>query len=281
MLGTIVTGRNASEDTETAVHAVSMMYLDELAERRGQVVSSTLSNYAASMNAAVGLLTPQDLSSIANLQAYQARMKQLYGLEKFAFVDSDGLIYTSRGTRTDIQLYRFDYKHIAGSEVSLKDVDGAQKVVIAMPVDQLALEGKTLVACFMEIDMNRMLKNLSLQTDNKNTTFCNIYTRKGDALTNMVLGGLASETNLLEALSNATFGRGNSFQSVAADFEAGKHGVVSFTYGNIRETLCYVPIKDTDWMITYLVRDSIINEQISSIADGIAKRSLVQSALRP
>ncbi len=158
-------------------------------------------------------------------------------------------------------------------------MDGAKKVVIAMPVDHLALEGKTLVACFMEIDMNRMLMTLSLQTDNKNTTFCNIYTRKGDALTNMVLGGLASETNLLDALSHAEFGRGKSFQSVASDFEEGKPGVAAFTHGNIRETLCYVPIKDTDWMITYLVRDSVINEQISSIADGIAKRSLVQSAL--
>ena len=59
LLGTFVAGKNASEDTESAVHAVSLMYLDELAARRAQVVSSTLSNYAASMDAAVGLLTPQ------------------------------------------------------------------------------------------------------------------------------------------------------------------------------------------------------------------------------
>ena len=279
LFGTIITGRNASEDTESAVHAVSLMYLDELAERRAQVVSSTLAGYAANMDAAVGLLTTDDLASVAKLQAYQARMKQLYGLEKFAFVDSDGLIYTSRGTRTDIQLYKFDYNHIAGPEVSLKNADGAKKAVIAMPVDRLSLEGKTLVACFMEIDMGRMLRSLSLQTDNNNTTFCNIYTRKGSALSDMVLGGLASEDNLLEALGHAEFKKGHSFQSVAADFEDGRAGVVSFTYGTIRETLCYVPIKGTDWMLTYLVRDSVINEQISPIADGIARRSLAQSAL--
>ena len=279
LFGTIITGRNASEDTETAVHTVSMMYLDELASRRAQVVSSALSNYAANMDAAVGLLTSADLASAKNLQAYQARMKQLYGLEKFAFVDSDGLIYTSRGTRTDIDLYKFDYNRITGPEISLKTVDGAKKVVIAMPVDRLSLEGKTLVACFMEIDMSRMLRSLSLQTDNNNTTFCNIYTRKGAALSDMVLGGLASEDNLLEALAHAEFKQGQTFQSVAADFEEGRGSVATFTYGNIRETLCYVPIKGTDWMLTYLVRDSVINEQISSIADGIARRSLAQSAL--
>ncbi len=279
LFGTIITGRSASEDTESAVHAVSMMYLDELAARRAQVVSSTLSNYAASMDAAVGLLTPNDLSSIANLQAYQARMKQLYGLEKFAFVDSGGLIYTSRGTRADAQLYKFDYNHITGPEVSLKDAGNAKKVVVAMPVDQLPLEGKTLVACFMEIDMNRMLRSLSLQTDNNNTTFCNIYTRKGEAMSDMVLGGLASETNLLEALANAKFNRNHSLQSLEQDFAEGKSGVTSFAYGNIRETLCYVPIKGTDWMLTYLVRESVINEQISTIADRIARRGLWQSAL--
>ena len=279
LFGTIITGRNASEDTEAAVHAVSLMYLDELAERREQVVSSALANYIANMDTAVGLLEPADLSSVAALRAYQARMKQLYGLEKFAFVDSDGLIYTSRGTRTDIDVYSFDYNKLAGPEISLKNADGGKKTVIAVPVDRLPLEGKTLVACFMEIDMNRMLRNLSLQSDNNNTTFCNLYTRKGAALSNVVLGGLASESNLLEALAHADFERGSSFQSLAKDFEEGKEGVSSFTYNNIQETLCYVPIKGTDWMLTYLVRESVINEQISSIADGIARRSLVQSAL--
>ena len=72
LFGTIIAGRSASEDTESAVHAVSMMYLDELAARRAQVVSSTLSNYAASMDAAVGLLTPNDLSSIANLLKFNS-----------------------------------------------------------------------------------------------------------------------------------------------------------------------------------------------------------------
>ncbi len=81
LFGTIITGRNASEDTESAVHAVSLMYLDELVERRAQVVSSTLSAYISNMDAAIGLLTSNDLSSVTNLQAYQARMKQLYGLE--------------------------------------------------------------------------------------------------------------------------------------------------------------------------------------------------------
>ena len=111
--GTFWTGRSASRDTEQAVRNVSLLYMDELASRREQVVGSTLSDYISDMDVALGLLEKTDLSSVERLQAYQARMKQLYGLEKFAFVDTNGLIYTSRGTRTDINLYKFDYNTLS------------------------------------------------------------------------------------------------------------------------------------------------------------------------
>ncbi|MBQ8007083.1 MAG: hybrid sensor histidine kinase/response regulator, partial [Lachnospiraceae bacterium] len=123
-IGTVWTGRSASRDTEQAVRNVSLLYLDELAGRREEVVASTLSDYISDMDVALGLLTEEDLSSTENLQAYQLRMKQLYGLEKFAFVDENGLIYTSRGTRTDIDQYDFDYKTLSDPEISVKNADG-------------------------------------------------------------------------------------------------------------------------------------------------------------
>lgn len=48
-----------------------------------------------------------------HLQAYQARMKKLYVLDKFAFIDSDGLIYTSLGTQDNIDEYAIDYLNIS------------------------------------------------------------------------------------------------------------------------------------------------------------------------
>ena len=64
------------------------------------------------MQTAVSLLTNDDLSDTAHLQEYQQRMKQLYTLKKFAFVDTDGLIYTANGTMNDIDKYSFDYNNI-------------------------------------------------------------------------------------------------------------------------------------------------------------------------
>lgn len=280
IFGTFWTGKKASRDTEQAVRNVSLFYLDELAGRREQVVSSTLNDYIRDMDVALGLLSTEDLNSTNNLQAYQLRMKQLYGLEKFAFVDESGTIYTSRGTRTDIEQYDFDYKTLSEPEISIKkgDVENA-KVVIAMPTDRLPYEGHHLVVCFMEIDMDQMLENISLQSGSNKTTFCNIYTSDGHSLTQMVLGGLASEDNLLNALENASFEDGYTIDTIKNDFLNGSTGVVSFTYNNIKETMYYVPVHHTNWMLTYLIRESVISEQIDTISEGIVRRNFILAVM--
>ena len=280
IIGTIWTGRSASRDANKAVRSVSLLYLDELAGRREQVVSQTLEGYVNDLDTAVGLLEAGDLASVESLQAYQGRMKQLYNLEKFAFVDENGIIYTSRGTRTDIGLYDFDYKTISSPHISVKDDgNGNRKIIIAAPVDRLNLSGNILVACFMEMDMEHFLNEISLQTGSNNTTFCNIYKSDGLSFTGLVLGGLSAEDNLLTVMEKAEFDKGYSYEKFYGQFSENNGGIVSFTYNGIQETLSYTPIHGTDWMLTYLVRESVISNQIDNISDGIIKRSLILSLI--
>ena len=278
-VGTVLTGFLAKKDTEQAVESVSLLYLDELAGRREQVVSANLSKKIDDMNVAIGLMTDEDLSDEEHLQVYQARMKRIYNLEKFAFVDSDGLIYTSLGQQTNISDYHFDYNTLTGPEISILNLESTEKkVIIAVPVSDMTLEGKELVACFMEIDMNEMLRGVSMESDNAKTTFCNIYTRDGIALTNVYLGGLAVEDNLLDAMKNADIKTGN-YEEFLNDFKNGQRGEVTFAYNGTTETLSFVPVTGTDWMLTYLIKETVIAEQINPVSDRIVIRSLVQSVV--
>ncbi len=281
VLGTIWMGRSASKDAEDAARSVSLLYLDELAGRREQVVASNLSESIENMRVAIGLMTDEDLSDVERLQAFQARMKQLYDLEKFAFVDSDGLIYTSLGSQGDIGQYDFDYRTISEPEISVKNLDSDdKKVIIAIPVNDIPFEGKTLVACFMEIDMGRMLEGVSMTSDAEHdATFCNIYTNEGIALTNIILGNQASEGNLFDALAHAVFDEGYSYDEFVRSFSACERGVVSFTYNGAPSTLSYVPVEGTNWLLTYLISEDVISDRISSISDGIIARSVAQSVL--
>ena len=95
ILTTIWMGSSSQRGTERAVRSISNFYLRELAGRREQVVVSNLSNNIQRIYDAIDLLSEDDLSDMEHLKAFQAKMKKLYSTEKFAFVDANGLIYTS------------------------------------------------------------------------------------------------------------------------------------------------------------------------------------------
>ena len=273
ILGTVWMVRSARNDTETAAEKVSLLYLDELAGRREQVVEDKLNDHIDTIRVTVSLMTEEDLSDPEHLQAYQSRMKRLYDLEKFAFVDTDGLIYTALGMQTNIDDYQFDHTGLTEPEISIVHHGSEDsEVVIAVPTD-IRFNGKDLKVCFMEIDMQVMLESISMVTQNSEATYCNIYTSEGIPLSNAVLGGMADESNLLEALSHAEFQEGYSLEQVTADFGQGKGGIVSFSYNDTREMLCYTPVKGTDWLLTYLISASVISNQIRPVTDGPITRS--------
>ena len=276
---TVWMGRSARRDTESAVRTVSNLYLDELAGRREQVVEHNLSEKAQTFATAIALMTEQDLSDREHMMAYQSRMKRLLRLERFAFVDEDGLIYTSVGYETNIDEYDFDYRTLKEPQVfsyHLEDSDAS--VIIAIPTD-ISFQGKKLTAGIVGTDMEEMLEGTSMTTNTSEVTFCNIYTRDGTALTKAILGGLAQEDNLLDAMKRAVFESPYTYASFAEEFESGTRGQASFTYNGIRETLAYIPITGTDWQLTYLIRESVISERISHISEGAVTRGIIQSVL--
>jgi len=283
VFGTIWVQRSARKDTSEAVGSVSLLYLNELAGRREQVVEDNLKNSIRAMGIALGMIDEDDLDSLEHMRAYQRNMKKLFNLERFAFVDKDGLTYTAdEGILQEMEHYAFDYKTISKVDISIRNMkESTKNVVIAMPIRDrnLSIEGKQLVVCFMEISMDVMLAGVSIKSQRSDVTFCNIFTRDGYPLSNLVLGGMAEEDNLLEALEHARMDKGYSMETVRRDFKMGKRGIVAFTYNDAYETLSYVPITGTKWMLTYLIRESAIEEKIGSVSSGIIRRCLMQSIL--
>ena len=283
VLGTVWMGQSARHDTEQAARSVSLLYLDELAGRREQVVEDNLKNNVNVINVAVTMIDENDLSDLDHLRSYQRNMKQLFNLDRFAFIDENNLMYTAdEGILSDASQFAFDYQALSEPGITIRNVnDPDKKVVIAVPIRDLnlSLNGNKLIACAMEIDMDVMLQGVSMASQSTDATFCNMYTNDGIALSNTVLGGLAAEDNLLDALAHAEFDSGYSYDQLLRDFAEGNRGIATFAYDGVTETLSYAPIEGTNWFLTYLIRDDVISERISSVSDGIIQRSLAQSVL--
>lgn len=61
--GTVWMGWSAQRDTEQAVRSVSLLYLDELAGRRKQVVENNLRSRIDTISVAIELMTEEDLGN--------------------------------------------------------------------------------------------------------------------------------------------------------------------------------------------------------------------------
>ncbi len=267
---------SARAGTSQAVSKVSEFYLEELAGRRARVVSERLKSGFSYMGKAIDILEASDLASQDALRQYLGKIERLYGVDKFAMVDANGIVYTEHSTTSGLSRYPFLAQELTEPVLVMSNLYGAKKQVIqAIPVEGVYFRGVEMRACFIQVNITEMLEALALESGD-NETYCNIYYRNGESLTNSGFGYLTSRDNILTALGSAVMEPGSSLEQLINDFSSGAPGQISFRYEGIREDLCYRPVEGTDWMLTILIRDNVISEQIGSISTGMMRRSVIQ-----
>ncbi|MCI8509610.1 MAG: response regulator [Lachnospiraceae bacterium] len=276
LITTIWVSNSARIGTNQAVNRVSKFYLEELAGRRAQVVSEELKNNFAYIENSLAILESSDLESQETLRAFLGKVKKLYGVDKFALVDENGIVYTEHSTASGLGRYAFLSEELTEPVISTVNLYGAKKqVILAVPVEDIVFQGSRIKVCFIQINIDEMLSSLTLQTSD-NETYCSLYYRNGESLTNSDFGNFKGENNLLSALSQADINNKFNYEQLEDDFENGVSGQISFKYQGYQEDLCYIPIEDTNWMLTILIRDNVISDQISSISSGMMSRSIIQ-----
>ena len=262
--------------TNQAVNRVSEFYLEELAGRRAQVVSEELKNHFNYIQNALSILEAADLESQETLRQFLGKVEKLYGVDKFALVDENGIVYTEHSTTSGLSRYNFLDGELTAPVISTTNLYGARKqVVLAVPVENLTFQGVRIEVCFVQINIDEMLSSLTLQTSS-NETYCSLYHRNGEDLSNNEFGNIRTGTNLFSALLDAEIDSGFSYEQMKEDFENGRAGEIAFTYQGSQETLSYIPVEGTNWMLTILIRDNVISEQISSISSDMMMHGLIQ-----
>ncbi len=107
-----------------------------------------------------------------------------------------------------------------------------------------------------------MMRSMTYRFDNMETYF-NLYYKNGESLTNTEFGNLPSGLNLLSVIS-ASEKDSKKVNQIINDFASGGSGLVEVIYGNEDAHLFYLPVKNTGWVLTILVYETVIDEQVSS-----------------
>lgn len=262
-----------------AANRVTEFYLKEFAGRRSHMISASIEEEFEHMRRALLLITPEDLSSQEALRTFLGEIETAYSTDQYALVDEDDVVYARYATYSGGSRYEFlsDGSLEQGEVISTTSLYGAKKqVCLAIPISGLTLLGKNLKACFVQVNIENIVQGLALSSDGGETYF-GLYYGNGENLTDLGFGPISKDENLIHSL------RGNldksTWDELSRGFASGEAGGVEFSHNGVRQTLYYAPVPDTNWVLTVLVADDLIQDQVRSVGDEMVIRSTVQIAV--
>ena len=257
------TADTTQEVTDKAIDRLSHFYIEEIAKSRSSLISDELNKKYNYVNNALDVISQKDLESTKALRNYLGKMLKLYNMDTFALVDEKGLVYTSHSTCSGKTRYPFLAKAITEPIYStVLNYGGDKQLFLAVPVSGLYFNNSKITACFVEIDINQMMKSMAYRYENMETYF-NLYYKNGESLTNTDFGNLPAGLNLLSVIS-ASEKDVRKVRQIRNDFEVGGSNLVEVEYDNEIAHLFYTPVKNTGWVMTILVYETVINEQVST-----------------
>ncbi len=268
------TSDTTQEVTDKAIDKISQFYIQEIAKSRTSLISDELDKRYNYVNNALDVITQKDLESPKTLRDYLGKMRKLYNIDTFALVDENGLVYTSHSTCSGKTRYPFLSKAITEPIYStVLNYGGDKQLFLAVPVSGLYFNNSKITACFVEIDINQMMRSMAYRYENMETYF-NLYYKNGESLTNSDFGKLPSGYNLLSIISDSE-NDANKVSKIINDFTSGGSGLVSINYGNEKAQLFYTPVKNTGWVMTILVYETVINEQVSTSISSLMHQTRI------
>ncbi|MBQ6759270.1 MAG: response regulator [Selenomonadaceae bacterium] len=274
ILSTVWINQRSESDTSETVHSVSRIYLRELTDRREQVIQGRLNLTIERISSAAKVVSANDLQNMTTLSAFLNRMKTSCNVDRVGFVDVNGKVFTPEGV-SDLKEYLFAAETITEPRVFTHN----NSAVIIIPVEGVTFQGVPIKNCLAQATVKNLFAGLLIETTPVEMTFFNLYHIDGESFTDNVLGKETDSKNLFAALDDVTFEEGYSKSQVVDDFRNSQRGIVSFTLNGEKESFFYQPVKGTDWMLSYLIREGKIEEEIAAVTADIRRRSTVQTLL--
>ena len=268
------TADTTQNGTDNAIDQLSHFYIEEIAKNRVSIISDELEKKFNYVNNALSVISQKDLESPKSLRTYLGNIRKLYGLDTFALVDENGLVYTSHSTCSGKTRYPFLAEKITEPIYStVLNYGGEKQLFMAVPVSGVYFNNSKIMACFVNINISQMMHSMTYRHDNMETYF-NLYYKNGECLTNTEFGYLPAGQNLFSVIS-ASKEDPKKIKRLQKDFSEGHSGFAEVAYGNETAHMHYIPVLNTGWMLTILVYETAINEQVSSSISLLMKQTRI------
>ena len=265
IFNTVVSTRQTTVATNNAVSEVSSFYLEAMADRRSKTITNLINSNFDHMEKAVAYINSEGIKSEDELRATLGNIKSMLSLDRFALVDDDKIVHTQFTTYTGGSRHDFlSAENMDGRSVSTVSIYGSSRqLCLAAPTPDLKIAGKQYKASFVQIDVREIVDLLAFEDEGR--TYFGIYSKNGENLSGTEVGPYISVHNLFDIVKDVISEK--KLSEIRDNFANAVGGSLTFSPDEVEETLCYVPIEGTDWMMVVLIRESVIQDRIRSISD--------------
>ena len=262
---TLWASKQTISSTNNAVSVVSSFYLEDMADHNARTITNLIDSNFSMMDKAIEFIKGEGISSQEELRATLGKIKSLLSLSRFALVDEDDIVYTQYTTYTGGSRHEFlKQEEMEDRVISTVYLYGSSKqLCLAIPTPNLDIMGKKFKACFVQIDIKDIVDLLDI--NDQGETSIGLYSKNGGNISDTELGPFILNQNIFDATADIV--PQDEWDEMVSDFAEEKGGSLSFDSDGLAETICYVPVENTEWEIVVLIRESVINDQIHSISD--------------
>lgn len=277
IVSTVVLNGYADKSAEDSIISLGEFYLNEITTRNVDEVRLCFNEKVYDMKKAISELRVDYLKDEKSLQWYISMVQNINGMDMFAVVDSKGKIYAADETLQDEQ--KFDFLKQDINEITISTItnyNSKAMVMIAMPVEGVSFNGEDIVTCFTGLDIEKIISSIRVQ-GNENQVYCRLFSKSGDNLL-FIKGDYPDGKNLFDVYrEKASFAEGYSLNKLKEDWSACKEGYTVYSTSDAGYSYVYYKnVPGTDWMLTALMRQSMINTQISDVNNDMFRVSIIQ-----
>ena len=268
--------KSTSAASEETINDLGEFYLEEITERNTGNITSELEKKASQMEMALTVLDGEHLKNEETTRRFISTVQQINGLDMFALVDEDGMVYTADSTFSGISRFSFLSDEITEPQIHVVKSYGTRTmIIIAIPVTHQPQDGVHIVSAFTGLNIEHIISAGQLQNA-ENKTYCRLFTKDGENLLN-IQGEYQNGKNLFDIWAeSADFAEGYSLEKVREDWDNGREGYTVYSMeGTGSSYVYYKTIPGTDLILTSLMRESNINEVVEAGTQKMLRSSTI------
>ncbi|MDY5484528.1 MAG: ATP-binding protein [Clostridium sp.] len=277
IVSTLTFSHTAKKATDETTISLGRFYLEEIADRTVYEISAEIDRTIDQMQRTVDEMKKEHLESEDSLRSYLAMIQRLNGLEIFAVVDENGMVYTADSTFSGISRFYFLSEPVTETKLYMTGTGQSRAMLlISAPTEKLFLGNTSIVSCITGVDVDKIVSSMQLQGLN-NQVLCRLF--NGDDGTCIVEteGRYADGSSIFDVWRNGCqFSGEYSCEKLISDWNTCIEGYAYYTAKEGSTYLYYKPVPDTNWIVSVRLRENVIGMQISESGNKMVRGSQLQ-----